>query len=82
MSDHVSPVSDNAAITVCEVGPRDGFQIERVQITTERQIAVINGMFAAGLRHIQATCFVSPRAVPQLADAKRCWQVSTGPKVL
>jgi hydroxymethylglutaryl-CoA lyase len=70
MPDHVSPVPDNAVITVCEVGPRDGFQIERVQISTERKIAVINAMFAAGLRHIQATSFVSPRAVPQLADAE------------
>jgi len=68
--DGPGPVPDGAAITVCEVGPRDGFQIEKNFIPTARKIAIVNALFAAGLRHVQVTSFVSPRAVPQLADAE------------
>lgn len=64
-----TPAPDRSAITVCEVGPRDGFQNEKTFIPTARKIEIVNAMFAAGLRHIQVTSFVSPRAVPQLADA-------------
>jgi hydroxymethylglutaryl-CoA lyase len=56
-------------IAVREVGPRDGFQIEKTFIPTEEKIAVVNGLIAAGVREIEVTSFVSPRAVPQLADA-------------
>jgi hydroxymethylglutaryl-CoA lyase len=65
-----APVSEGSAITVCEVGPRDGFQIEKVLIPTGRKVEIIEALFASGIRHIQATSFVSPRAVPQLADAE------------
>jgi hydroxymethylglutaryl-CoA lyase len=64
------PVPEGAHITICEVGPRDGFQIEAAFIPTDRKIAIINALFAAGLRAMQVTSFVSPRAVPQLADAE------------
>ena len=63
-------VPNGARITVCEVGPRDGFQNERTFIPTARKIEIANALFAAGLRHMQVTSFVSPRAVPQLADAE------------
>lgn len=63
-------VPEGAKITVCEVGPRDGFQIEADFIPTDRKIEIANALFAAGLRHMQVTSFVSPRAVPQLADAE------------
>jgi hydroxymethylglutaryl-CoA lyase len=63
------PVPEGSKITVCEVGPRDGFQNEKTFIPTARKIEVVNAMFAAGVRHVQVTSFVSPRAVPQLADA-------------
>lgn len=56
-------------VTVTEVGTRDGFQAEPEFIPTERKSAVINAMVDAGLRSIEATSFVSPRALPQLADA-------------
>jgi hydroxymethylglutaryl-CoA lyase len=56
-------------ITVVEVGPRDGFQMEREFIPTERKIEIINGLVEAGLRHFEATSFVSPKAIPQLRDA-------------
>ncbi len=65
-----APVPEGTPITVCEVGTRDGFQIERDPIPTESKIAIVNALLAAGLRHIQVTAFVSPRAVPQLADAE------------
>jgi hydroxymethylglutaryl-CoA lyase len=52
-------------VTVTEVGTRDGFQAERAFIATEDKAAVIEALFDAGVRSIEATSFVSPRAVPQ-----------------
>lgn len=66
---HVYPVPEGAHISICEVGPRDGFQNERTFIPTARKIEIVNALFASGLRQMQVTSFVSPRAVPQLADA-------------
>jgi hydroxymethylglutaryl-CoA lyase len=56
-------------VTVTEVGPRDGFQIERDFIPTATKIALINQLVDAGLPIIEFSSFVSPRAVPQLVDA-------------
>jgi hydroxymethylglutaryl-CoA lyase len=56
-------------VTVTEVGPRDGFQIERDFIPTATKIELINQLVDAGLPIIEYSSFVSPRAVPQLADA-------------
>ncbi|MGO4775882.1 hydroxymethylglutaryl-CoA lyase [Lysobacter sp. 2RAB21] len=52
-----------------EVGPRDGLQNEKSQIATADKIALIDRLSATGLRSIEATSFVSPKWVPQLADA-------------
>ncbi len=57
------------AVTIVEVGPRDGLQNEAVAIPTEVKLGFIDRLAAAGLRVIEATSFVHPRAVPQLADA-------------
>jgi len=57
-------------IEVTEVGTRDGLQIEHTFIPTEKKIELINDMLDAGLRNIEVTSFVSPKAVPQLADAE------------
>ena len=65
-----TPVTEGAKITVCEVGPRDGFQNVKPFIPTARKIEICNALFASGLRHMQVSSFVSPRAVPQLADAE------------
>jgi len=65
-----APVPQGTRITICEVGPRDGFQSEKTFIPTRKKIETANALFAAGLRHMQVTSFVSPRAVPQLADAE------------
>jgi hydroxymethylglutaryl-CoA lyase len=69
-SPSASPVRPGARIEICEVGTRDGFQIEKAQIPTGDKIAIVNGLIDAGLKKIQVTSFVSPRAVPQLADAE------------
>ncbi len=58
-----------ARIEVMEVGPRDGLQNERTPVTTADKVALIERLVAAGLRRIEATSFVSPRRVPQMADA-------------
>jgi hydroxymethylglutaryl-CoA lyase len=57
------------AVDVTEVAARDGLQLEKALIPTDRKIALIKAFAAAGARRIEATSFVSPRAVPQLADA-------------
>src|SRR3712207_2382199 len=56
-------------VTVVEVGPRDGLQNESAIIPTPAKIAFVDALAAAGLPVVEATSFVSPRAVPQLADA-------------
>jgi hydroxymethylglutaryl-CoA lyase len=60
MTDHVR---------VYEVGPRDGLQNEATPIPTATKARFIALLAAAGLREIEATSFVAPRAIPQLADA-------------
>jgi len=56
-------------VTVVEVGPRDGLQNERVEIATDVKVSFIDALSDAGLPVIEATSFVSPKAIPQLADA-------------
>jgi hydroxymethylglutaryl-CoA lyase len=56
-------------VDITEVAARDGLQLEKALIPTDRKIALIKAFAAAGARRIEATSFVSPRAVPQLADA-------------
>ena len=49
---------------ITEVGPRDGFQAERAFIPTAQKIESIDRLIDAGVPRIEATAFVSPRAVP------------------
>ncbi|MGN6225172.1 hydroxymethylglutaryl-CoA lyase [Pseudoxanthomonas sp.] len=56
-------------VRIVEVGPRDGLQNEKAVIATADKIALIDRLSRTGLRTIEATSFVSPRWVPQLADA-------------
>jgi isopropylmalate/homocitrate/citramalate synthase len=56
-------------VRIYEVGPRDGLQNEARPILLETKVAFIDRLVAAGLREIEATSFVSPKAIPQLADA-------------
>ena len=57
-------------VTICEVGTRDGFQIEPDFIPTDQKVEVVNLLSAAGLPRIEVTSFVHPKAVPQLRDAE------------
>src|SRR5260370_35068072 len=56
-------------VRVVEVGPRDGLQNEKALIPTEQKIEFIAMLAEAGLPVVEATSFVSPRAIPQLSDA-------------
>ena len=58
-------------VTICEVGPRDGFQIEPGFIPTELKVEIVNALAEAGLPRIEVTSFVHPKAVPQLRDAEQ-----------
>ena len=55
-------------VTLVEVGPRDGLQNESAPVTTAQKIELIHRLQAAGCREIEATSFVSPKWVPQMAD--------------
>ena len=57
------------AVRVVEVGPRDGLQNEKALIPTEQKVQFINMLAEAGFPVVEATSFVSPRAIPQLSDA-------------
>lgn len=58
-------------ITLTEVAPRDGLQSEKIFVATEDKIKIVDAIIAAGVRSIELTSFVSPRAVPQMADARK-----------
>jgi hydroxymethylglutaryl-CoA lyase len=58
-----------AEVTVYEVGPRDGLQNEARNVPTADKIRFIDALVAAGIRSIEITSFVSPKWIPQLADA-------------
>jgi hydroxymethylglutaryl-CoA lyase len=51
--------------------PRDAWQGLKLQIPTERKAQYLRGLIAAGFRHIDAVSFVSPKAVPQMADSEK-----------
>ncbi|WP_420628126.1 hydroxymethylglutaryl-CoA lyase [Candidatus Leptofilum sp.] len=57
------------SLKIYEVGPRDGLQNEVQLIDTAQKKALVAGLVAAGLHHIELTSFVHPKAVPQMADA-------------
>ena len=53
-------------VTIYEVGPRDGLQNEKGVVPTDAKVHYINLLTSAGLPAIEATSFVSPRAIPSL----------------
>ncbi len=63
-----------AQVTVYEVGPRDGLQNESAVLPVETKVAFVERLVAAGLPVVEATSFVHPRWVPQLADAEQVLQ--------
>src|SRR5579863_6834418 len=57
------------AVTVCEMGARDGLQNEHKVVPTADKVRYLDLLSESGLPLIEATSFVSPKAIPQLADA-------------
>jgi hydroxymethylglutaryl-CoA lyase len=58
-----------SGVTLYEVGPRDGLQNEPDTVATEDKAALVARLLDAGLRRVEITSFVSPKWIPQLADA-------------
>src|SRR5438132_3655174 len=56
-------------VVITEVGPRDGLQNESRAIPLDRKIALVDALSACGLTRIEAASFVSPKAIPQMANA-------------
>src|SRR5258706_2267271 len=65
-----SPMNVPRRVTMCEVGTRDGFQIEPDFIPTELKVEVVDLLSDAGVPRIEVTSFVHPKVVPQLRDAE------------
>ena len=57
-------------VKIVEVSPRDGLQNEKKMIDTKIKVELITKLSQTGLKVIEATSFVSPKAIPQLADAQ------------
>ncbi len=53
-------------VRIVEVGPRDGLQNEKAQVTVDARVAFIEALLAAGLHTVEVGAFVSPRAIPQM----------------
>jgi len=60
-------------VTIMDVSPRDGLQSYPAFVPTDKKVELINKLIAAGVRHIEAASFVSPKWVPQMADAEQVW---------
>lgn len=60
----------SSAVRIVEVGPRDGLQNIARRVPTAIKVALIQRLLAAGLTTVEATSFVSPKWIPQLADNK------------
>lgn len=60
-------------VRIREVGPRDGIQSEKAQVETAKKIELIDALSETGLQAIEAVSFVSPKAIPQMADAREVW---------
>ena len=56
-------------VTIVEVGPRDGFQMEPAFIPTDKKVEIINAISRTGVPVVETTSFVNPKVIPQMADA-------------
>ena len=63
-----------SSVRIREVGPRDGIQSEKADIATADKIALVDSLSASGVKKIEAVSFVSPKAIPQMADARQVWE--------
>jgi hydroxymethylglutaryl-CoA lyase len=69
LTEHASAMSTPVDVLISEVGPRDGLQSVRSTMPTASKLAWIQALHAAGLREIEVGSFVSPKLLPQMADA-------------
>ncbi len=63
-------------LTICDVGPRDGLQNQPTLVSVEDKCRLVELLYGAGVRTMEITSFVSPQAVPQLADADQVMPVA------
>ena len=56
-------------VRIVEVGPRDGLQNEKAQVTVDARVAFIEALLAAGLHTVEVGAFVSPKAIPQMVGS-------------
>ena len=69
------------AVSIREVGPRDGLQNE-APVPTSAKVELIDALSATGVRRIEAVSFVHPKAIPQMADADEVWaKMARNPEV-
>lgn len=61
-------------VVLCDVSPRDGLQNECKPISTTDKISLVQDLIDAGMPRIEVTSFVSPKAIPQMADAQEVMQ--------
>lgn len=61
-------------VRIVEVGPRDGLQNEKSLVSAATKLALIDKLYKAGLRSIEAGAFVSPKWVPQMADTEEIFK--------
>ena len=72
-----------ASVTIVEVGPRDGLQNESEFVPTDQKIALIECLSETGLKRIEITSFVHPKAIPQLQDSEEVVKrVQTKPDIV
>ncbi|QKS01977.1 hydroxymethylglutaryl-CoA lyase [Sphingomonas sp. CL5.1] len=67
----VRPLNTPSRVSICEEGPREGFQSERTVVPTERKLELIHALARTGLKEINCVSFVDRERVPQMADAER-----------
>ncbi len=67
-------MAEPLSVRIREVGPRDGIQSEKASVPTADKVALIDALSDTGLRYIEAVSFVSPKAIPQMADAREVWE--------
>ena len=62
------------AVTLCEVGLRDGLQNEKTILSTDEKLTLLRGLIDAGFKVIEVGSFMSPKAVPQMADTDEVYR--------
>lgn len=67
---HLMPRS----VRIREVGPRDGIQSEKAEVSTADKVRLIDALSETGLALIEAVSFVSPKAIPNMADSRQVWE--------